>query len=75
MGMRQAVIFVLAAIFPFEAAAYIGPGAGLTAVGTVLGLIGLVFLAIVGFVWYPAKRLLGKRKHEKKAEETPPPPS
>lgn len=40
------------------AAAYVGPGAGLTAIGTVLSLFAAVALAVVGFVWYPIKRLL-----------------
>ena len=39
------------------AAAYIGPGAGLGAIGTVVAVIGAVLLMIVGFVWYPVKRL------------------
>jgi hypothetical protein len=39
------------------AAAYIGPGAGLSAIGTVLALVATVCLAVVGFLWYPAKRL------------------
>jgi hypothetical protein len=46
------------ALVPEAASAYVGPGAGLTAIGTVLALIAAVFLAIVGFVWYPVKRLL-----------------
>lgn len=41
--------------------AYVGPGAGLTAIGSVLALIAAIFLSIVGFVWYPVKRLLRKR--------------
>ncbi len=50
------------AILPATADAYVGPGAGLTAIGTVIALIAAVFLAIVGFVWYPIKRLLSKRR-------------
>lgn len=42
--------------------AYIGPGAGLSAIGSLFTLIGAVFLAIVGFIWYPVKRLLRNRK-------------
>jgi hypothetical protein len=38
--------------------AYIGPGAGISAIGTVIALPGAVVLAIVGFIWYPARRLL-----------------
>lgn len=43
------------------ATAYVGPGAGLTAIGTVLALIGAVLLGIFGFVWYPIKRLLRRK--------------
>jgi hypothetical protein len=49
---------LVAAVLPEAALAYVGPGAGLTAIGTVLALLGAVGLALVGFVWYPLKRLL-----------------
>jgi hypothetical protein len=57
--------FLLAAallIQPHMAYAYIGPGAGITAIGTVVALIGAFFLMIVGFVWYPVKRFRTKLK-------------
>jgi hypothetical protein len=41
--------------------AYIGPGAGLSAIGSVVSVISAVFLAIAGFVWYPIKRLFRRR--------------
>jgi nitric oxide reductase large subunit len=44
------------------ATAYVGPGAGLTAIGSLLALFGAVALAIVGFIWYPVRRLMRKRK-------------
>jgi len=40
------------------AAAYLGPGAGLGAIGAVVALVAAVALAVVGFVWYPIKRLV-----------------
>ena len=43
---------------PIAAHAYIGPGAGISAVGTLLALGAAVLLAALGFVWYPAKRLI-----------------
>ena len=52
--------------YPLAATAYIGPGAGLTAIGTVIALIGGVFLALIGFIWYPLKRLLGIKQKKKK---------
>ena len=42
--------------------AYVGPGAGLGVIGTLVAFVGAILLAIVGFVWYPIKRLLKKRK-------------
>jgi hypothetical protein len=44
------------------ASAYIGPGAGLGVIGTLIAFVGAVLLAIVGFVWYPIKRLLKRKK-------------
>lgn len=57
-----------ATAFPTSIAeAYVGPGAGLSAIGIVFALIATVALAIVGFVWYPVKRLLKKRSGSKDA--------
>ncbi len=52
------------------ALAYIGPGAGLSAIGTVVALVAAVAFAIVGFVWYPLKRLRAKVRagKERKAD-------
>jgi hypothetical protein len=46
--------------------AYIGPGAGVSAIGTVITLFFAVILTIVGFVWYPVKRLLKRRSRVQK---------
>ncbi|CAB5115333.1 hypothetical protein D3OALGA1CA_2686 [Olavius algarvensis associated proteobacterium Delta 3] len=51
--------------------AYIGPGAGITAIGTVIAFIGAICLGIIAFVWYPIKRLLAKirKKDEAKLDD------
>lgn len=63
------MVIALLLVAPQNAGAYIGPGAGITAIGTVIAFIGAILLAIVGFVWYPIKRLLAmmrrKRMHHK----------
>lgn len=58
---RIAALSLIAGLTPTLAQAYIGPGAGISAIGAALALIAAVFFAIVGFVWYPAKRLLRRR--------------
>ncbi|MGL4824317.1 MAG: hypothetical protein ACRC2W_15330 [Plesiomonas shigelloides] len=49
-------------ISAMPAMAYVGPGAGLTAIGTMIAVIAIIMLAIVGFVWYPLKRAMRKKK-------------
>lgn len=46
------------------APAYIGPGAGLGAIGSLLALVGAAALMVIGFVWYPVKRLLERRRED-----------
>jgi hypothetical protein len=66
MRKYLSVVIALAACWlPGAAEAYIGPGAGLSAIGSLLALIGAVLLAIVGFVWYPVRRLLRRGKSGK----------
>lgn len=60
---------LLAGAFPVAASCYVGPGAGLSAIGTVLALIGAVLLGLFGFLWYPIKRLLARRRERAKARE------
>jgi hypothetical protein len=67
---------VLLLMSPGVAVAYIGPGAGITVIGTAIALLGAILLAIVGFVWYPIKRLRAKLRDKKngaQADEAPPP--
>lgn len=59
-----------AALLPQAGHAYVGPGAGLTALGTVVALILALVLALIGFVWYPLKRL--RRKRDSRSEDEDP---
>lgn len=44
--------------------AYVGPGAGLSAIGSILAFIGTILLLIIGFFWYPIKRLIKSKKKD-----------
>jgi len=61
------LIVALAAIFitfpALPSFAYVGPGMGLSALGSILAFVLAVIVAILGFLWYPIKRLLKKRKN------------
>ena len=57
--MRTAIFAIL---MLSAANAYVGPGLGLGAIGALFGAVMAFFLAIIGVVWYPIKRLLKKLK-------------
>lgn len=57
-------------VLPSSALAYVGPGAGITAIGSVLALLAGVVLAIIGFLWYPLKRLFRSRRSEDEQQST-----
>jgi len=40
--------------------AYVGPGLGLGVIGTILGILVAIIMAIVGVFWYPIKRFFKK---------------
>lgn len=51
---------------------YVGPGIGMSALGVLLALIGGIFLAILGFIWYPIKRLLKAVRKKRLADQPDP---
>lgn len=72
--ITRSAIFGIALFFAFtsSAFAYTGPGAGLAAIGVVIGIFTAIFLAIIGFIWYPIKRWrsAGRKRKELKREAT-----
>ena len=52
------LIALLICLIPSTASAYVGPGAGVSALGAAFALVSGVILVVIGFVWYPTKRLL-----------------
>ncbi len=56
MKSAHVFLFVLALV-PTTVFAYVGPGVGLGAIATFVAIVIGLFLLIVGFLWYPLKRL------------------
>lgn len=70
------VVCALLAAYPRAALAYAGPGGVLTAVGALVALLAAIAASILGFVWYPLKRLrswLRQRHRSPDARESPEP--
>lgn len=76
--MKQLLTFVelflvslfLVLVISQPAMAYVGPGAGLAAIGAFFALVAGILAAIFGFLWYPVKRLIRKRKKSKEDSES-----
>jgi hypothetical protein len=68
----SALLFVALCMLaaPAAADAYIGPGAGISAIGTVLAFFAAIFFALVGFIWYPFKRLLAYLRTKATAQDS-----
>lgn len=51
------------------ALAYMGPGAGLTMIGSLVALVSAILAGIFGFIWYPLKRLLKRRRRDQNSAD------
>ncbi len=70
---RKAVLLAGAAaalLSADPAYAYMGAGAGLSALGSILSFLGVFLLMLFGFVWFPLKRALNRKKGKNEAAST-----
>lgn len=61
-GAPSLAVIFLVFLLPQPVLAYIGPGTGLSAIGVFLAVVAGIIVALFGFVWFPIKRLLRKKK-------------
>ncbi|MEO8454169.1 MAG: hypothetical protein ABI454_03330 [Sphingomicrobium sp.] len=57
-----ALLLLTGLLAPTPAFAYGGPGLGAGAIAVTLGILGSIFAAILGVVYYPIKRMIKKLK-------------
>ena len=62
--MNKFFYFISLLIISTPMYAYIGPGMSGGVIATILGIIGSIFLALFGILYYPIKRFLKKRKKD-----------
>jgi hypothetical protein len=60
--MIKILIALAAVAVPGTAAAYMGPGAGLGMIGSLVAVIGAVLIALLGIVILPVRMILKKRR-------------
>jgi len=64
MRDKSLIVMIMLLISIQFSYAYIGPGIGLSAIGSFVALVAGLLATIIGFIWYPIKRLFGKKSKE-----------
>ena len=78
MHIRGSIFAVLVGLLAAPAAAYVGPGPGLTMLGSLVGLVGSLLLALLMILAWPIRLYYKKMKAAKSQQShdgTPPPPA
>lgn len=58
----QGTLLFLLLCAPQVSLAYLGPGSGVGAIGSLIALAAVVLVAIAGFVYFPIKRRLDEKR-------------
>jgi hypothetical protein len=69
LGLPLAALLLLG-LMASPAAAYVGPGAGLTVIGSLVAVGAAVLIALVGLVLFPLRLLMKKMKAAKAEPDT-----
>lgn len=70
-----ALCLTVLALAPLPALAYIGPGAGISFFGSILGILATIFVAVGAILLWPVRRMMKRRKAAKAADSAAGPES
>jgi membrane protein implicated in regulation of membrane protease activity len=66
--MFRITALLLLALIASPAAAYVGPGAGISVLGSLLGILATIFVAIGAILFWPIRKMMKRRKARKETE-------
>jgi membrane protein implicated in regulation of membrane protease activity len=66
--MLRIIALLLLALIATPATAYVGPGAGISVLGSLLGILATIFVAIGAILFWPIRKLMRRRKAKKETE-------
>ncbi len=69
--MLKILILLLAAFFASPASAYVGPGAGISVLGSLLGILATIIVAIGAIIFWPVRKFLKRKKARSESTATP----
>lgn len=74
-SMFKLFVTAAAALLSTPATAYIGPGAGISVLGSLLGILATIVVAIGAIIMWPLRKALKKRRQASAGTEEPTPDS
>ena len=68
--MLKILVLILLAFFASPAFAYVGPGAGISVLGSLLGILATIIVAIGAIIFWPVRKFLKRKKARAKSPAT-----
>ncbi|MEE8339401.1 MAG: hypothetical protein V3R56_04605 [Xanthomonadales bacterium] len=65
--MFRITALILLTFIASPASAYVGPGAGISVLGSLLGILATIFVAFGAILFWPVRKLMRRRKVKKEA--------
>ncbi len=66
--MPRILTLLVLVLFTSSATAYVGPGAGISVLGSLLGILATIFVAIGAILIWPVRKFMKRRKARKESE-------
>jgi membrane-bound ClpP family serine protease len=60
--MFRIIVLLLLTAITSPATAYVGPGAGISVLGSLLGILATIFVAIGAILFWPIRKLIKRKK-------------
>lgn len=60
--MLRILVLFLVAFFASPAFAYVGPGAGISVLGSLLGILATILVAIGAIIFWPVRKFMKRKK-------------
>ena len=67
--MSRLIITILLLLASASTVAYVGPGAGISVLGSLLGILATIVLALVAIVMWPIRKMMKRKKAAAAAAE------
>jgi nicotinamide riboside transporter PnuC len=68
--MPRVILSLILLCLSVPAIAYVGPGAGISVLGSLLGILATIFVAIGAILFWPIRKLIKRRKARAEPGET-----